>query len=137
KRKLQKISMVVVAIVLFAGIMFINIEKNEHGQWEMGAVSSFAQGGESGGGVSGSWKDFWHPSSTIESQFAKLTPSPQVTHSVTAVGGWITIEGKKISVGGGVNNNSTYSISVTNYECSFSWTSPKCLQKEEYTIYIW
>lgn len=66
---------------------------NEHGQWEMGAVSFFAQEGESGGGVSGYWKDFWHPSSTIESPYTKLTPSPQVSHSIAAAGGWGAIEG--------------------------------------------
>lgn len=48
KKRLQKISMAVAAIVLFAGIMLLSIEKNDYGQWEVATVSSFAQGGESG-----------------------------------------------------------------------------------------
>jgi|GEM_PF-2531232 len=48
KKKLQKIGMAVAAIVLFVGIMLLNVEKNEGGQWGIATVSSFA-GDESGG----------------------------------------------------------------------------------------
>lgn len=46
-KKLQKISMVVAAIVLFLGVLFLNVEKNEQGRWEVGTISAFAEGGES------------------------------------------------------------------------------------------
>ncbi|WP_257669239.1 hypothetical protein [Parapedobacter tibetensis] len=51
KRKLNKISMVVVATVMFCAIMFLSMEKNEQDEWEFAAVSASAQGGdgESGG----------------------------------------------------------------------------------------
>lgn len=49
KRNYKKISMAVAAMVMFAGVLLLNVEMNEHGRWEMGIVSSFAQGGESGG----------------------------------------------------------------------------------------
>lgn len=48
KRKLHQTSVVVAAIVLFVGIMFLNIEKNQLGQWKMVIASSFGQGGEDG-----------------------------------------------------------------------------------------
>lgn len=47
KKRLQKISMVVATIVLFLGVLFLNVEKNEQSQWEVGTISAFAQEGES------------------------------------------------------------------------------------------
>lgn len=49
RNKLQKISMVVAAIVMFTGVMLLSVEKNEQGKWQVATVSSFAQGGESDG----------------------------------------------------------------------------------------
>ncbi|HUH18102.1 hypothetical protein [Albibacterium sp.] len=58
KKKLQKISIVVAAIVLFVGAMLLSVKKNDHGQWKVATVSSFAQGGgESGGGEDGGEED--------------------------------------------------------------------------------
>lgn len=53
--KLQKIRMVIVSIVLFAGIILLSVEKNEQQQWRFAIASTFAQGesGESGDGGSG------------------------------------------------------------------------------------
>ncbi|HUH18110.1 hypothetical protein [Albibacterium sp.] len=43
--------MTVAAIVLFTGVMLLNVEKNEQGHWEMATVSSFAQGESGAGGA--------------------------------------------------------------------------------------
>ncbi len=48
KKKLQKISIAVAAIVLFIGVMLLSIEKNDQVQWKVATVSSFAQGKERG-----------------------------------------------------------------------------------------
>lgn len=42
KKKLQKISIAVAAIVLFIGVTLLSIEKNDQGQWKVATVSSFA-----------------------------------------------------------------------------------------------
>ena len=51
KRKLNKISMVVVATIMFAGTLFLTMEKDGAGDWAFVPVSTFAQseGGESSG----------------------------------------------------------------------------------------
>lgn len=45
-RKLNKICMVVVATVMFAGSLFLSVEKNEEGKWVFGILQASAQGGE-------------------------------------------------------------------------------------------
>lgn len=44
KKRLQKIGMTVAAIVLFAGVMLLSVEKNDSGGWEFKAISTYAQG---------------------------------------------------------------------------------------------
>lgn len=45
KKKLQKMSVVVVAMVMFTGLLLLNLEKNEQGKWEVAVINSVAQGG--------------------------------------------------------------------------------------------
>jgi hypothetical protein len=80
-------------------------------------------------------KDFWHPQSGTKSLYAKLTPSSAITSSATAVNGSLSAAGKSVKVTGGVCSSATYTVSVIHYECKYSWLSPECIQKEEYTMY--
>jgi hypothetical protein len=52
KTKLNKLSMMVVAAVMFASALFMSVERDQQGNWGLGALSAFASS-ESGGGESG------------------------------------------------------------------------------------
>jgi hypothetical protein len=52
KRKLSRISMAIVATVMFAGALLLSLEQNKDGEWVFSAASAIAQG-ESGGGENG------------------------------------------------------------------------------------
>jgi ABC-type sugar transport system substrate-binding protein len=57
KTKLNKLSMMVVAAVMFASALFMSVERDQQGNWGLGALSAFAQSegseGSSGGTIRG------------------------------------------------------------------------------------
>jgi hypothetical protein len=44
KKKINKISMIVVATLMFVGALFFSVEQKDDGKWTFAAVSTFAQG---------------------------------------------------------------------------------------------
>ena len=78
---------------------------------------------------------YWHPKSTVVSILSKLKPREAASTRTTSTSGSISINQENVSIGGSTSSSYTYEIRTTYYECKFSPLSPKCLQKEEYTLF--
>ena len=100
--------------------------------------------GESGGGTvgnnnepirEGTYIHYWHPDSKVNSILSKLKPREAASTTTTSASGSISINQENVSIGGSTSSSYTYEIRTTYYECKFSPLSPKCLQKEEYTLF--
>jgi len=66
KRKVNKISMMVVATVMFLGAMFLSMEKDAEGNWQVATANALASGGESGGNGQQYHRDDFQPCTITE-----------------------------------------------------------------------
>ena len=83
----------------------------------------------------GTYIHYWHPDSKINSILSKLKPREAASTTTTSTSGNIFINQESVSIGGSTSSSYTYEIRTTYYECKFSPLSPKCLQKEEHTLF--
>ena len=123
----------------------VTLEDLLHAQTETDGEAGGAGGGGADGEDGGSnnnepiregiYIHYWHPKSTVVSILSKLKPREAASTTTTSTSGSISISEKSVSIGGSTSSSYTYQISTTYYECKFSVLSPKCLQKEEYTLF--
>jgi hypothetical protein len=102
--------------------------------------TAFAQNENGGGACSGQVSHSWHASSNVESIWSKLSPSNPTSSSVQAANGTLSLgvagsQNVTATVSGAGCSNKTYVVSVIHYECEGDWFSPKCLQREEHTLF--
>ena len=83
----------------------------------------------------GTYIHYWHPDSEVNSILSKLKPREAASTTTTSTSGNISINEESVSIGGSTSSSYTYEIRTTYYECKFSPLSPKCLQKEEHTLF--
>ncbi|HUH18108.1 hypothetical protein [Albibacterium sp.] len=115
KKKLQKISIAVAAVVLFIGVMLLSVKKNDHGQWKVATVSSFAQGG----GESG---DF----SWFSENLVIVVKKGDVVYDATL---GLTYKGFTIEVANYENIRTGDPIAIYNY-CSSTLLPYRCFKDE-------
>ena len=124
-----------------------NLAQGQNG--ETGGGGADGETGGAGGGTDGEtggsnnnepiregiYIHYWHPKSTVVSILSKLKPREAASTRTTSTSGSISINQENVSIGGSTSSSYTYEIRTTYYECKFSPLSPKCLQKEEYTLF--